>query len=190
MAHGRICWSELATDDVEAAMAHYKAIAGWTFTALAMGEDTYWVAEVDGEPVAGLMPRSVLGQNVMPHWLTYIVVPDVDAAVEAVIETGGTVIRQPFDVPNIGRIALVAEPGGAAYGIATPQPEEDADDAYDAVDDASSATTDASSVIDAAPDADAPEAAADRTDDEADDGNDAAPHPAPAAEADLDTAGA
>jgi hypothetical protein len=40
--------------------------------------------------------------------------------VAALKEAGGSVMRDPFDVPEVGRIAIVADPGGAAQGWMTP----------------------------------------------------------------------
>jgi predicted enzyme related to lactoylglutathione lyase len=58
--------------------------------------------------------------RVPTRWFTYIAVDDVDAAVKATEERGGKVIRPPFEVPGVGRIAILEDPGGAAVGMMTP----------------------------------------------------------------------
>ncbi len=58
--------------------------------------------------------------GVPAHWFTYIAVDDVDAAVEATVAAGGEIRHPCFDVPDIGRIAIIADPTGAAVGIMSP----------------------------------------------------------------------
>jgi predicted enzyme related to lactoylglutathione lyase len=52
----------------------------------------------------------------------YIAVEDVDAAVAATRAAGGRVIKEVFEIPDTGRIAIIADPTGAALGIMTPSP--------------------------------------------------------------------
>ena len=70
MAHGVFVWSELMTNDVEAAKAFFAATVGWTFVAKPTQPGTYWLAQVDGKPVAGIMDMNDICQpGVPPHWL-------------------------------------------------------------------------------------------------------------------------
>ena len=115
--HGRFYWNELMTDDVEKAKAFYEATLGWHFDAMPMdGGETYYVAMLDGEPVAGMMDKSMLPPEVPSHWFSYINVDDVDARLEKLKAHEGRVLREPFEVPGIGRIAIVADPTGAPMG--------------------------------------------------------------------------
>lgn len=120
--HGKIWWSELMTRDVEGAKAYYAATCGWAFDAMPMSEGTYHVGMAGGQPVAGIMDMAGLPgmEDVPPHWFTYIAVDDVDAAGAATETAGGTIIRPPFDVENVGRIVIVTDPTGAAVGLMTP----------------------------------------------------------------------
>lgn len=120
--HGAIWWSELMTRGVEPAKAYYGAVCGWSWETMPMGEGDYHVASANGRPVAGAMDMSDLPgmEGLPPHWFTYIAVDDVDAAARATEERGGTVIRAPWDVPGVGRIAIVEDPAGAAVGLMTP----------------------------------------------------------------------
>lgn len=122
MAHGAVTWSECVTNDVEAAKAHYAALLGWTFEAMPMEEGTYWLARSGDEVVAGMMSLSDLPgeKEIPPHWMTYVEVADLDAAVAKAAETGGTVVTPPFPVPGVGRIAMIADPGGALAGYLEP----------------------------------------------------------------------
>jgi predicted enzyme related to lactoylglutathione lyase len=120
--HGMIWWSELMTRDVPTARRYYEALAGWSFSTVPMGEDSYHLASRNGQPIAGMMDMSTMPgmETVPPHWFTYIAVEDVDAAVAATRAAGGQVIKDVFEVPDTGRIAIIADPTGAALGIMTP----------------------------------------------------------------------
>ncbi len=53
-------------------------------------------------------------------WMGYIAVDDVDARVEKARASGTTIVRSAFDMPKVGRIAILREPGGAVLGWMTP----------------------------------------------------------------------
>jgi hypothetical protein len=116
MTHGTFVWNELYTRDVEKAKAFYAATLGWTFEGMPMPHQdrTYWVARLAGKPIAGLMDmRGIVPDEDPPHWLGYIEVDDIDRCVATIEANGGSIVRQPFDVPNVGRIAIGADPTGA-----------------------------------------------------------------------------
>lgn len=117
--HGKIWWSELMTDDPDAAKAWYAKNMGWTFTTMDMGGGggPYNVAHVGGQPIAGIMPRpDSMPREIPPHWLTYVAVTDVDETIKA----APSVVVEPFDVPGVGRIAVIVDAGGATVGVMTP----------------------------------------------------------------------
>lgn len=121
--HGAIWWSELMTRDVEAAVAFYRDVCGWSIEKMDMPEGPYWIAIAHGKPVAGFMDmsgRADLGE-MPPRWFTYIAVDDVDAAVEASEAAGGRIERPGFNVPGVGRIAIVCDASGAVVGLMTPE---------------------------------------------------------------------
>ncbi|MFZ5734434.1 MAG: VOC family protein [Pseudomonadota bacterium] len=121
--HGSFHWNELVTPKVERAKAFYEKTVGWTFEPMPMDDGaTYWVAVMDGQPVAGIFPTDRPGfEGVCEGWMPYLAVDDVDARVEKAVAAGATLMRPVFDVPNVGRIAILTEPGGAGIGWMTPQ---------------------------------------------------------------------
>jgi predicted enzyme related to lactoylglutathione lyase len=122
MAHGTFMWNELMTTDVEKAKAFYAKTIGWNIEAMPMPNGTYWIAKVDGKPVAGLMAMMPdVPAGTPPHWFSYLEVDNVDARVKAVTANGGKVMRPPFDIPDVGRIAIIADATGAAMGLMTPK---------------------------------------------------------------------
>jgi hypothetical protein len=121
--HGTIIWSELNTRDAEAAKAFYGALCGWTFDAMPMPDGTYWVCKRGDTAAAGIFTMSGPAFEGMPeHWFSYIAVDDVDAALKTVTTAGGTIVRGAFDVPGVGRIAIIRDSRGGALGIMTPAP--------------------------------------------------------------------
>lgn len=120
--HGMFYWNELMTHDGTRAKAFYADSLGWTFEAFPMSTGgTYWVAKSGSETVGGIFVMTGPEQAGTPeHWMGYIAVDDVDARVEKALSAGATLVRPVFDMPEIGRIACLREPGGAEIGWITP----------------------------------------------------------------------
>jgi len=122
MAHGTFVWNELLTRDVEAAKTFYASTVGWTFKPMPMPDGTYWIAEMDGKPVGGLMAMpQELPSTVPSHWFAYLEVDDVDARLKLATEQGGTIMRSSFDVPDVGRLGFIEDSTGAKLGLMTPE---------------------------------------------------------------------
>ena len=121
MAHGAFYWNELMTNDVAKAKAFYTTVIGWTFEAMPMADGTYWVAQHGGKPVGGMVSmQGIVPDGVPPHWMSYLAVDDIDTRIAAAQANGATVLRPCFDVPGVGRIAILTDPTGAAMGWITP----------------------------------------------------------------------
>jgi predicted enzyme related to lactoylglutathione lyase len=85
------------------------------------GGATYWVAKMGDQPVGGLFDITGPDYKDVPEsWMSYIAVDDVDARLKKAVAAGAKVMKQPFDVPGVGRIAVLLEPGGAGVGWITP----------------------------------------------------------------------
>jgi hypothetical protein len=124
MAHGNFVWNELVAHDVAKAKKFYTDALGWTYDAMP-GVDgaTYWVAKMGETRIGGIFPAEDPEWAGVPEgWLSYIAVDDVDARVKKAVTLGAKLMRPIFDVPNIGRIAILTEPGGAGIGWITPIP--------------------------------------------------------------------
>jgi len=120
-SHGSFYWNELMTHDAEQAKAFYAAAIGWTFDAMPMPDGTYWVAKMGDQMVGGLFSTdNDMFKGVPDGWMSYIAVDDVDARVAKAVKAGAKLMRPIFDVPNVGRIAILTEPGGAGIGWMTP----------------------------------------------------------------------
>ena len=120
-SHGNFYWNELNTRNPEAAKKFYNATLGWTFEGMPMPNGTYWVAKLGDVPVGGIFTMNGPEFDGIPeHWFSYVAVDDVDARVGKLKTAGGTVMKEAFDVPTVGRIAIVKDTNGAVLGMMTP----------------------------------------------------------------------
>jgi predicted enzyme related to lactoylglutathione lyase len=121
-SHGSFHWNELRTRDAERAKKFYAMTIGWSFEASSTPDGlTYWVAMQAGKPVAGLFPLSSPEFDDVPEsWMSFLAVDDVDKRVAKAVKAGARLVMPVFDVPDVGRIAMLREPGGAGIGWITP----------------------------------------------------------------------
>lgn len=118
--HGAFSWSELRTDDVEKAKAFYTGVIGWTAEEMSMADGgTYTVLKVGDTAVGGLMAMPEEAKGAPAHWAVYVTVDDVDKRLEMTTAAGGSVLMPAMDIPEVGRIAAVADPTGAAICLIT-----------------------------------------------------------------------
>jgi predicted enzyme related to lactoylglutathione lyase len=109
-------WHELYVPNVDAAVDFYSKCFDIATQDFPHEMGTYKMFTIGGTPVAGSMSTEsdeLKGMNIPPHWAVYMSVDDVDARLEKVKANGGTVVVEPMDVPNVGRMALIADPQGA-----------------------------------------------------------------------------
>ncbi|HUS97309.1 MAG TPA: VOC family protein [Hyphomicrobiaceae bacterium] len=119
--HGLFFWNELLTSDIEKAKAFYAATLGWDYDEMENPDGAYFVALVNDEPVGGLssMP-AYMPDGTPPHWMSYVEVDDLDKSLAGIARAGGKVMRPPFEVPEVGRMAIIADPTGAIMAWITP----------------------------------------------------------------------
>ena len=114
---GHVSWNELVTTDVAGAGKFYAGLFGWKMEAFSSGMD-YTLFKQGETMVGGMMKNPQPGAPA--HWLAYVTVEDVDVYSAKVVKLGGKVAAPPFDVPEVGRIAVVLDPQGAAIGLFQP----------------------------------------------------------------------
>ncbi len=114
---GKFVWYDLVTDDISAAKEFYGALFGWQFEDLAR-ENPYSVIRHQGKAIGGIayLPRATPGVS-SSQWIGSLSVSDVDRAVDMVRQRGGTVIRAAEDIPDRGRLAVVADNKGAIVAL-------------------------------------------------------------------------
>ncbi|HEV2593764.1 MAG TPA: VOC family protein [Sphingomicrobium sp.] len=122
---GDFIWYELLTPDAEGAKKFYDRLVGWNVGEPAAEFSGYrMIGRSDGKSAGGIMPlTSEMQQHgAKPTWLGYLSVNDVDEAVANVEREGGKALMAAFDIPNVGRIALVRDPQGAPIYLMKPIP--------------------------------------------------------------------
>jgi predicted enzyme related to lactoylglutathione lyase len=122
---GSWIWYELMTPDPEGAKAFYQPIVGWTMNAGSPETNDYgFITAPDGAMTGGVLRLTddMAEHGGKPCWVGYVGVDDCDASAAAIQAAGGKVMMPPNDVAMAGRIAMVADPGGAAFYIMTPTP--------------------------------------------------------------------
>jgi len=126
----RFFWYELMTSDQDAAIHFYTKVVGWTATDLPVPGDSsarYTILNVADRGVAGVMQLTdqMREGGASPGWLGYVHVEDADAAAKSIADAGGTILMAPADIPEVGRFAMAADPGGAPFYIMQPFPKDD-----------------------------------------------------------------
>ncbi|WP_028643007.1 VOC family protein [Nocardioides sp. URHA0020] len=114
---GRPIWLELYTADTDAARAFYGGLFGWTVEDSGPELGNYALFLRDGAPVAGLMQSS--GET-PDAWSVYLESDNAEDTVAMAVANGGQVIVEAMQVGDLGHMAMVADPGGAAVGIWQP----------------------------------------------------------------------
>jgi predicted enzyme related to lactoylglutathione lyase len=115
------CWVDTSQPDPEAAVTFYRGLFGWEFedTMPPGSEGRYFVARLRGGDVAAV-GSSPDAAPAAAAWNTYIWVESADETAAKVREAGGRVLMEPFDVLDAGRMAMFADPEGAAFGVWQP----------------------------------------------------------------------
>ena len=91
---------------------------GWTFEAQPIAEGTYWVGKKDGTSVGGIYEMKDPRLAVIPeHWLGYVAVDEADAIARKIKSENGLILREPFDVPGVGRFAIARDANGAVFAV-------------------------------------------------------------------------
>ena len=118
--HGSFIWYELLTADPARAKAFYDDVVGWNIDMQpAPGGMDYRMIVVPDGHAGGVMAldADMLANGARPVWLGYFGVEDVDASVAAIVADGGRVHLPAFDIPGIGRLAMVTDPQGVPFYV-------------------------------------------------------------------------
>jgi uncharacterized protein len=121
-APGTFCWIELATTDGPAAKKFYSELFGWEGQDNPIGPGmVYTMLKLDGKDVGALYQKGDEMKQVPTHWASYIAVTSADETAAKAKSLGGTVVQEPFDVMEHGRMAVIADPTGAHFCIWQPK---------------------------------------------------------------------
>ena len=126
---GTFCWVELATSDAKAAKAFYGELLEWNVDDVPVGEGMiYSMLKHKGAEVAALyeITAEMKSQGVPPHWLSYVSVASADESATKAKSLGGTVIKDPFNVMDVGRMAVIQDPTQAVFALWEPKTHQGA----------------------------------------------------------------
>jgi hypothetical protein len=116
------CWIDTSQPDPQAAVDFYGSLFGWEFeNVMPPGSDgMYFMGRIRGLDAAavGSIPE---GAPAMATWNTYVWVDSADATADKVRDAGGSVLMEPFDVMDAGRMGVFADPEGAVFCVWQPR---------------------------------------------------------------------
>lgn len=117
---GTFCWVELTTSDPAAAKAFYGGLFGWEAEDMPVGDGmVYTMLRLDGDDVAALYRTFTEGTP--PSWMSHVSVESADATASRARELAATVISEPFDVLDSGRMTVLQDPAGAVLAAWEPR---------------------------------------------------------------------
>ena len=120
-APGSFCWAELATTDGAGAKKFYSELFGWTTHDSPVGPGmVYTMLKLDGKDVGALYEKGETMKDVPTFWASYISVANAEEIAAKAKALGGTVMKEPFDVMDVGRMAVITDPTGATFCIWQP----------------------------------------------------------------------
>jgi predicted enzyme related to lactoylglutathione lyase len=113
------CWVETWHNDPEPAVRFYTAVFGWEAenTLDPDADGTFHICRLRGRDAAAIGSPIPEGAPPTPVWTTFIQVESAEEAARKATEAGGTVIVEPFESLEGGRLAIIADPGGAAFAV-------------------------------------------------------------------------
>ncbi|WP_106397492.1 VOC family protein [Actinocorallia populi] len=120
LAPGTPCWIDLMVPDQRAALDFYRELFGWEGEIGPSESGGYAVCTLNGSPVAGIMARLPTegGVPAPPNvWTVYLATADADGTEKVITDAGGSVLLPAMDVMGLGRMAVAADPQGAAFGL-------------------------------------------------------------------------
>lgn len=113
-----LCWADLNTPDRERARDFYTKVFGWEIGPGEKEHEDYWHIQNSGRFIGGIPPCRQTGAP--PHWLIYFAASSCDATAEKARAAGARFYMEPTSMPDVGRLAVLADPQGAAFAIFEP----------------------------------------------------------------------
>jgi predicted enzyme related to lactoylglutathione lyase len=108
---GKFVWHEQVSGDPKQAESFYTQLFGWGTEVFKAGEMDYTMISSGGQTHGGFSPA--MEGAPPPHWLSHIGVENLDETIEKAKGAGGKVAAGPFDMEDVGRMAILTDPQGA-----------------------------------------------------------------------------
>jgi uncharacterized protein len=110
---GALCWNELVTTDVERAKSFFGELLGWEYET---DESGYTMIRNAGSLNGGIREQTDQERGIEPNWLPYFTVESAEDAAHNAEQAGGRMLVPTTDI-SLGRIAVIADPQGAAFAV-------------------------------------------------------------------------
>jgi uncharacterized protein len=123
-APGTFSWADLSTTDQDGAKQFYGGLFGWDADDQPVGDGmTYSMMNIGGKPVAGISLQNEMQRQfgAPPAWNSYVTVESADDAADRAGKLGANVIAPPFDVMDVGRMAVIQDPQGGFFMVWEPK---------------------------------------------------------------------
>jgi predicted enzyme related to lactoylglutathione lyase len=119
-AAGAFVWHDHMSDDVAKATKFYSELLGWQTEIWKPGQFDYPMINANGKMHGGFGPA----QGGAPaHWIGHVLVEDVDDTAAKAEAAGGTLLGEPMDIPEVGRMVFIRDPQGAVVSAFSPTGE-------------------------------------------------------------------
>ncbi len=122
--HGTFSWADNTSTNADAARTFYTDLFGWGKIDEPLGGGMFYTMfQHQGEHAAGFaaMMPDMQAQGIPSHWSNYVSVDDVDAMIEPIKANGGTILVEPMDIFDSGRMLILSDPTGAQLGLWQPK---------------------------------------------------------------------
>jgi uncharacterized protein len=118
---GRFVWHEHVSSDPKQAQDFYTGLFGWSTEVFKPGESDYTMISSRGQNHGGF--ATAMEGAPPPHWLSHVRVEALDQAIERATRAGGRLAAGPFEMGEVGRIAIIGDPQGAYVSAYEPRGE-------------------------------------------------------------------
>jgi predicted enzyme related to lactoylglutathione lyase len=115
-ANGTPNWVDIGVPDLERAEEFYGAVFGWEFEEGPPETGRYTMCLLRGQPVAAIMPNPDPDATAF-WWNAYFATDDCDGTAKRIADAGGTVVMEPMDVMDAGRLVMALDPQGGQFGL-------------------------------------------------------------------------
>ena len=112
---GKFVWFDLFTTDIELAASFYEGLFGWKFTQVSSQNHQLLTISSNGVPIGNIVQRKKTG--VGSKWLSYLSVADYENALETITRAHGKVLHNIGDLPDRGKVAVVADDQEATFAV-------------------------------------------------------------------------
>ncbi|MXQ55684.1 VOC family protein [Shimazuella alba] len=119
MLKDQLCWIDIKTLDMDMTKQFYRKFLGWQFKEERLSNRMYTKIYLAENEIGGLTDLNlpIFAKGIMPHVSCYVEVDNVDQMAVRVLDLGGKLLLEPFDVGDLSRMATIQDPTGAVLTL-------------------------------------------------------------------------